>query len=156
MNKEEKFVIEEKLNQEFIFEFIKLRHNLGLTQQQMANKSNVLRDKIAKIEAGIYPPNIKSLFKILGPLGYTIKIEKIDNKNSQISVENTWLYYGVVNTLEKNNIKMIEEIKNVIISSRNKVAYEVNKTMLLAYWNVGRTIVENEQNSNIKNYKYMI
>lgn len=46
--------------------------------------------------------------------------------------------------------KMIEEIKNVIISSRNKVAYEVNNTMLLAYWNVGRIIVENEQNGNIK------
>ncbi len=52
--------------------------------------------------------------------------------------------------LEKNNIKMIEEIKNVIISSRQKVAYEVNNTMLLAYWNVGRIIVENEQNGNIK------
>ena len=63
----------------FIFEFIKLRHELGLTQQEMADKSNVLRDKIAKIEAGIYPPNINSLFKILGPLGYTIKIEKIEN-----------------------------------------------------------------------------
>ena len=35
---------------------------------------------------------------------------------------------------------MIEEIKNVIISSRNKIAYEVNNTMLLAYWNVGRII----------------
>ena len=35
---------------------------------------------MAKIEAGIYPPNVKSLFKILGPLGYTIKIEKITNK----------------------------------------------------------------------------
>ena len=35
--------------------------------------------------------------------------------------------------LEKNNIQMIEEIKNVIISSRNKIAYEVNNTMLLAY-----------------------
>ncbi len=45
---------------------------------------------------------------------------------------------------------MIEEIKNVIISSRNKIAYEVNNTMLLAYWNVGRIIVENEQNGNIK------
>ena len=56
------------------------QYQLGLTQQEMAKKSNVLRDKIAKIEAGIYPPNIKSLFKILGPLGYTIKIEKIDNK----------------------------------------------------------------------------
>lgn len=52
--------------------------------------------------------------------------------------------------LEKNNMQMIEEIKNVIINSRNKIAYEVNNTMLLAYWNVGRIIVENEQNGNIK------
>ena len=61
---------------EFIFDFIKLRHELGLTQKEMALKSNVLRDKIAKIEAGLYTPNLTSLLKILGPLGYTIKIEK--------------------------------------------------------------------------------
>lgn len=79
MNRINEYINEEKLNQEFIFEFIKLRHELGLTQQEMADKSNVLRDKIAKIEAGIYPPNINSLFKILGPLGYTIKIDKIEN-----------------------------------------------------------------------------
>ena len=52
--------------------------------------------------------------------------------------------------LEKNNAKMIQEIKDVILSSRKKVAYEVNNTMLNAYWNVGRIIVENEQNGNIK------
>ena len=80
MNKVDEYIIEERLNQEFIFDFIQLRHKLGLTQAEMANKSNVLRDKIAKIEAGIYPPNIKSLFKILGPLGYTIKIEKIQDE----------------------------------------------------------------------------
>lgn len=79
MNKVDEYINEERLNQEFIFDFIQLRHKLGLTQVQMAYKSNVLRDKIAKIEAGIYPPNIKSLFKILGPLGYTIKIEKIQD-----------------------------------------------------------------------------
>lgn len=78
MNKEEQFKLEEKLNQNFIYEFVALRHSLGLTQMQMAEKSGVLRDKIAKIERDIYSPNIKSLFKILGPLGYTIKIEKID------------------------------------------------------------------------------
>lgn len=76
----EKYAVEEKLYQDFIFDFAVLRHKLGLTQAQMADKSNVLRDKIAKIEAGIYPPNIKSLFKILGPLGYTIKIEKMDDR----------------------------------------------------------------------------
>ena len=47
-----------------------------------------------------------------------------------------------------NNI--IAEIKDVIINSRNKIAYEVNNTMVFAYWNVGRIIVENEQNGNIK------
>lgn len=48
--------------------------------------------------------------------------------------------------LEESNIKMIEDIKGIIINSRNKIAYEVNNTMVLAYWNVGRIIVENEQN----------
>ena len=52
--------------------------------------------------------------------------------------------------LEKTNEKMIQEIKDIILNSRKKVAYEVNNTMLYAYWNVGRIIVENEQNGNIK------
>ena len=79
MNSNE-FELEEKLYQEFNYDFVCLRHKLGMTQQEMADKSNVLRDKIAKIERGIYPPNIKSLLKILGPLGYTLKIVKIDEE----------------------------------------------------------------------------
>ena len=52
--------------------------------------------------------------------------------------------------LENTNAEMIQEIKDIILQSRQKVAYEVNNTMLYAYWNVGRIIVENEQNGNIK------
>lgn len=80
MNNTENFGLEEKLYREFNYDFVCLRHKLGMTQQEMADKSNVLRDKIAKIERGIYPPNIKSLLKILGPLGYTLKIVKIDEE----------------------------------------------------------------------------
>ncbi|MEG2011397.1 MAG: PDDEXK nuclease domain-containing protein [Bacilli bacterium] len=50
----------------------------------------------------------------------------------------------------ENSNKMIEEIKTIILDSRKKVFYEVNNTMLNSYWNVGRIIVENEQNGNIK------
>lgn len=50
----------------------------------------------------------------------------------------------------KTNYKMIEEIKEVIVNSRQKVIYEVNNTMLIAYWNVGKIIVQNEQNGSIK------
>lgn len=81
MDKIEKYELEEKLFQNFIYEFVCLRHDLGLTQQQMADKSGVLRDKIAKIELGMYAPNLTSLVKILGPLGYTVKIEKIGDDN---------------------------------------------------------------------------
>ena len=77
MEKVDNLILEAELYQDFMFDFVNLRHELGLTQEEMAKRSNVLRDKIAKIERGIYPPNVKSLFKILGPLGYTIKIEKI-------------------------------------------------------------------------------
>lgn len=38
MNNIKEFMIEEKLNQEFIFEFVELRHKLGLTQAQMADE----------------------------------------------------------------------------------------------------------------------
>ena len=78
MNKET-YELEEKLLQDFIFDFVKTRHNLGLTQKQMAEVSGVLRDKISKIEAGIYKPTLSSLLKILGPHGYTITIKKIDD-----------------------------------------------------------------------------
>lgn len=61
---------------DFICELIKLRSELGLTQKEMADKSGVLRDKFAKIEAGIYSPNLRSLSKILEPLGYRITITK--------------------------------------------------------------------------------
>ena len=45
---------------------------------------------------------------------------------------------------------MIKEIKQIIIEIRKKIAYEINETMLNAYWNIGRIIVENEQKGNIK------
>ena len=52
--------------------------------------------------------------------------------------------------MTETNYKMIEDIKEVIVYSRQKVSYEVNNTMLIAYWNVGKIIVQNEQNGNIK------
>ena len=48
------------------------------------------------------------------------------------------------------NADMIEQIKEVITRGRENVVYTVNNELLAAYWNVGRIIIENEQNGNIK------
>lgn len=66
-----------ELNEIFIKEFIKFRKENNLTQDLFSKYSNVPREKIARIESGMHSPTIKSLLDILGPIGYTIKIEKV-------------------------------------------------------------------------------
>ncbi len=69
-----------ELNEIFIKEFIRFRKENNLTQDLFGKYSNVPREKIARIEAGLHSPSIKSLLEILGPIGYTIKIVKVKDK----------------------------------------------------------------------------
>ena len=47
--------------------------------------------------------------------------------------------------------ELIEEIHNIVEKSRNKIAANVNIELLLAYWNIGKIIVEKEKKSQIDN-----
>ena len=73
----------EELEKEFIDEFINIRRKKKLSQREFAEYSGVGRVQIAKIENRIASPCLKSLIKILEPLGYTVKIKKIYTKNSK-------------------------------------------------------------------------
>ena len=81
MDKIKKYIEQEKLisqmEYELIAEFIKLRKDANLTQQDIANQSKVIRTTIARIENGMNSPQIKTMLQILEPLGYTLKIEKL-------------------------------------------------------------------------------
>ena len=65
------------LEYDLICDFINLRKELGITQQQMADEAGVVREMIAVIENQKKHPQINTLLKILKPFGYTLKIEKI-------------------------------------------------------------------------------
>lgn len=77
MNKviDEKRIIDLEYN--LICEFIKLRNELGLSQQKMADEVGVIREMIAVIENRKKHPQINTLIKILEPFGYTLSITKI-------------------------------------------------------------------------------
>ena len=70
------------LEYNLICDFIKLRHELNLTQQQMAEESGVVREMISVIENGKKHPGINTLIKILKPFGYTLSITKIKESDS--------------------------------------------------------------------------
>ena len=69
------------LEYSLICDFIKLRHELGLTQQQMADEAGVIRELISILETRKKTPQITTLIKLLKPLGYTIGIKKIQEEN---------------------------------------------------------------------------
>lgn len=70
----------EELKNKFIKEFISVRKENNLTQNLFGLYSGVPREKIARIEGKMHSPSIDSLIDILAPIGYTIKIVKIDKK----------------------------------------------------------------------------
>lgn len=74
---EKNFKKQMDLEYDFICEFIKLRHELNLSQREMAKKTGVIREVIATLETNKKHPQTNTLIKLLEPFGYTIKIEKI-------------------------------------------------------------------------------
>ena len=42
---------------------------------------------------------------------------------------------------------MVQEIKELLSGARQRTAVQVNTELLSTYWNIGRIIVEHEQNS---------
>lgn len=59
-------------------------------------------------------------------------------------------------TLEKvkNNDEVINElfnqIEDIILKNKTKMIYQINDTLVNTYFNIGKSIVENEQNGNIR------
>ena len=81
MKKVERYIEQEKqisdMEYDLITEFIRLRKDANLSQQDIADQSKVIRTTVARIENGMNSPQIKTMLQILEPLGYTLKIEKI-------------------------------------------------------------------------------
>lgn len=60
-----------------ITNYIKLRKNAKISQEQLANETNVIRTTIARIERNLNSPQLKTMLELLEPLGYTLEIVPI-------------------------------------------------------------------------------
>lgn len=45
---------------------------------------------------------------------------------------------------------LYESIRNILLESRNRAYKAVNSAMVMAYWTVGKTIVDHEQDGNFR------
>ena len=84
MGKVERFVKNEtqvnELQYNLIKDFVLIRKNANLTQEELAAKTDIIRTTVARIEAGMNSPQVITLLKLLEPLGYTLKIVPLEKK----------------------------------------------------------------------------
>jgi len=52
--------------------------------------------------------------------------------------------------LTTTNNQLLEEIKQLLISSRQQLSQTINTTMVQTYWQIGKMIVEDEQDGNTR------
>ena len=78
---DEKRILDLEYN--LICDFISLRKELGLTQKELGEASNTVREIIAVIETRKKHPQVNTLIKILEPFGYTLSITKIKETQNE-------------------------------------------------------------------------
>lgn len=75
LSKEDEITI--TFEKDLINSVIDIREKKGMSQVELAQKANLKQSQIARFEKAVHSPQINSLIKILYPLGYTLKLEKI-------------------------------------------------------------------------------
>jgi len=84
MIKVEEYVIKEQilldLEYELITEMIRVRKEKGLSQQEIANRTGLIRETIARIENRYVSPQLDTVIKILNSMNCEIKIVEKENK----------------------------------------------------------------------------
>ena len=69
-----------QLEMDIIKAVIEARESQKLTQRELSKKSGVKQPAIARIEKGINSAQIRTIIKLLYPMGYTLRVMPI-NKN---------------------------------------------------------------------------
>ena len=70
-----------KIKTDIVCEILEARHSQGLTQKQLEAVSGVKQPVIARMEAGSTDPQLTTILKVLAPLGKTLAVVPMDNKD---------------------------------------------------------------------------
>ena len=73
--KREKMIMD--MEYSIITDFIKIRKDSKISQEELAKETNVIRTTIARIENKMNSPQLKTMLELLEPLGYTLDIVPI-------------------------------------------------------------------------------
>ena len=78
MKNRKKYIEREKkimdMEYSIISNYVKIRKDMKISQEQLSKDTNVIRTTIARIESSMNSPQLKTMLELLEPLGYTLEI----------------------------------------------------------------------------------
>ena len=70
-----------RLEMEIIEASIQARENKKISQRELSKLSGIKQPAIARIEKRVNSPSISTLIKLLYPMGYTLKVVSLEEKD---------------------------------------------------------------------------
>ncbi len=70
---------QEKIKYQLMKEFVTLRKQAGVTQEELARRTGISRPNIARMENGSYNPTVEMLVRLAAGIGKRIDIRFKDN-----------------------------------------------------------------------------
>lgn len=74
------------LETEIINNTIKIREESGISQKNLAKASGLYQSAIARMEKNTHSPSLATILKVLVPMGYTLKVEKLISEEEKEEV----------------------------------------------------------------------
>ncbi len=84
LNDEDELMI--SMEKEIIRTMVRIREEKELSQAQLAELCRLKQPAVARIEKAEHSPQLNTLLRILVPMGYTLKIERMDRHISKKKV----------------------------------------------------------------------
>ena len=72
-----------KLEMSIIKATIEARKKANLSQEELSKKTGIRQPAIARIENHTHSPNMRTLIKMLLPMGYTLRVEPLSKEKEK-------------------------------------------------------------------------
>lgn len=74
---------QKRMKQDLADQYVRIRKELKLTQEQVSRRSGIPRSNIARFESGRYNPSLELMVKMASSMGMKVQIQLVPDKTAK-------------------------------------------------------------------------
>lgn len=74
---------QKRMKQDLADQYVRMRKDMKLTQEQVSRRSGIPRSNIARFESGRYNPSLELMVKMAAAMGLKVQIQLVPDKDTK-------------------------------------------------------------------------